>query len=224
MSKISKQAGAPRWHLIYYLLAAFDIMTVSGGLYLNHLIMTIYEDSVSVNQAWAMRLGEFDELRNQTIAVNAPGNDVFDSRDVEVESAKRESALVVFQEKLKATRQEIVGNVARAQAVDILSGLDAVQVAMNSMVAEADLIFSHFSLGEIEQAGQRMATMDRKFAQVSLELAKAAKKIRSIQSVHFREQVSSAQELRIFEFLIGRSRLRIGPFLGQRAPSDNETY
>jgi len=203
MSDISKPAPPPRWHLIYYLLAAFDILTISGGLYLNHLIMTIYVDSVSVNQAWATRLAGIDELRNLTIAVNAPGNDVFDSHDVDTETAKRASALVAFQDHLKATRQEIVSNVAPGQANDLLSGLDAVQVAMSSMLAEADLIFSHFRNGETEKAGRRMATMDRKFAQVSIELASAAEKVRAIQTVHFRTQVSSAQELRIFEFLIG---------------------
>ncbi len=193
----------PRWHLIYYLLAAFDILTVSGSLYLNHQIMAIYSGSVDVNQTWAGRLARFDELRNLTIRVNAPGNDVFDSHDVEGELSKRDAALKAFDRQLASTRQEMVINVPRAQAEPLLTGLLAVENAMRDMVAEADLIFSYFRNNETEKAGRRMATMDRKYARVSIELNDAAAKVRAIQANHFTEQIAEAAFLRKFEFLIG---------------------
>ena len=203
MPETPKPARAPRWHLIYYMLAAFDLLTVSGGLYLNDLIMTIYTASVEVNQSWATRMAGFDELRNLTIGVNAPGNDVFDSQDVDAELAKRSAALTAFDVHLRKIRHEIANNVTPEQSAGLLSGLDAVQAAMDGMLAEADLIFSYFRRNETEQAGRRMATMDRRFAQVSIQLAVAADKVRAIQSEQFRRQVASAQELRFFEYLIG---------------------
>ncbi len=193
----------PRWHLIYYLLAAFDILTVSGSLYLNHQIMAIYSGSVDVNQTWAGRLARFDELRNLTIRVNAPGNDVFDSHDVEGELSKRDAALTAFDRQLVSTRQEIVVNVPPAQAKPLLTGFSAVENAMDDMVAEADLIFSYFRNDETTKAGRRMATMDRKYARVSIELNDAAAKVRAIQANHFTEQIAEAAYLRKFEFVIG---------------------
>ena len=68
----------PRWHLVYSLLAGFDLLTVSLGLYLNHRLVTTYLESVAENQEWAGHLGEVAQLDELASAVNAPGNDVFD--------------------------------------------------------------------------------------------------------------------------------------------------
>ena len=46
----------PRWHLLYYVLAGFDLLTISISLCLNHRLAGIYAESVHVNQAWAQRL------------------------------------------------------------------------------------------------------------------------------------------------------------------------
>jgi len=48
----------PKWHLVYFALAAFDILTVSGSLYLNHNIMNIYKDSVDVNLSGQAGMGD----------------------------------------------------------------------------------------------------------------------------------------------------------------------
>ncbi len=41
-----KNSPRSKWHLIYYLLAAFNVLTVLTGLYLNHRIMAIYTRDV----------------------------------------------------------------------------------------------------------------------------------------------------------------------------------
>ena len=52
----------PKWHLIYFALAAFDLLAVASSLYLNHQIMGIYRGSVEANQVWANRVSELTEL------------------------------------------------------------------------------------------------------------------------------------------------------------------
>ena len=160
---------------------------MSGSLYLNHEIMAIYSGSVEVNQLWADRLGRFDQLRNLTIRVNAPGNDVFDSQDVEGEHRKQDAALKAFDRQLASTSQEIVANVALNHAEPLLAGLLNVATAMDDMIAEAERIYSYFRANETEKAGRRMATMDRKYARLSIELNAAAGKVRAIQARHFKE-------------------------------------
>lgn len=202
MKATASQPRRPRWHLVYYLLAAFDIVTVSGSLYLNHQIMAIYSGSVDVNQQWATRLAGFSTLGHLAISVNAPGNDVFDTREVDGELAKRDSALRTFRRQLELTSQEIAVNVPPAMAEPLLSGLSAIERAMAAMTSEADLIFSYFRANETGKAGRRMATMDRKYADVNIQLAQAAAKVRAIQANHFKVQVAEAAFLRRFEVLI----------------------
>jgi hypothetical protein len=43
---VTATRGRPRWHQIYFLLAAFDVITVSVSLLLGHLLVRIYTDSV----------------------------------------------------------------------------------------------------------------------------------------------------------------------------------
>ena len=50
-----------QWHRVYYLLAAFDVLTVSMSLWVNTRIMAIYRASIEVGQAW-------DELLHDTSA------------------------------------------------------------------------------------------------------------------------------------------------------------
>ena len=95
-----------KWYLAYFFLAAFDILTVSIGLYLNHTIMYLYTRSVEVNREWAGRLGQLAELRELAGAVNAPGNDVFDTLDVTTESAKMSEQFRRFKEDLASFRDE----------------------------------------------------------------------------------------------------------------------
>ena len=53
-SPISRHGRAPntrpKFHLIYYLLAAFDLLTVLLSLFIINRMTTIYTDSVEVNQ------------------------------------------------------------------------------------------------------------------------------------------------------------------------------
>ncbi|HVG48916.1 MAG TPA: response regulator [Rubellimicrobium sp.] len=165
--------------------------------------MDIYSRSVGVNQQWADRLARYSELGQIASVVNAPGNDVFDTRDVAAEAARRDRALTLFEERLHSARAELVGTVPEHQARPLHEALDAVALAMRDMVAEADLIFTYFRAGETDRAGERMATMDRKYAGVGAELAELSGRVREIQKRHFQEQIAAAEYLRRFEYLIG---------------------
>src|SRR3954447_8777121 len=89
-----------RWYRIYYLLAAFDVLTVSMSLWVNTRIMAIYRASIEVNQAWDELLHDTSSLGRLAAAVNAPGNEVFESGDGEVESVKARRAWPPFAARL----------------------------------------------------------------------------------------------------------------------------
>ena len=202
---------AAKWHLVYFALAAFDVLTVTGSLYLTHRILGIYIGSVDINEQWVERRALYSELGQLATQVDAPGNDVFDTHDVEAETERRDRALVLFEERMREARAELIANVPSDQAAPLLASLDRVTAAMREMVAEADLIFHYFRLGDATRAGRRMATMDRKYHGVLRELHALAGQVDEIQERHFHEQIAAAQELRQAEYLIaGLIGLMIG--------------
>lgn len=192
-----------KWHHIYYLLAAFDLATISFSLYLNHQILSIYTESVTVNHEWADRIAGYADLAQLASAVNAPGNDVFDTRDVEGESARLHAALHSFDRSFKAAREDLRTNVDPSTASALARGLDRVDAAMTKMLAESRLIFAYFERNEPHLAGRRMAEMDRKYAHLRTALDDLQRDVRTIQAKNFAKQTSAAVTLGKYEYVIG---------------------
>jgi two-component system sensor histidine kinase/response regulator len=198
----AKSRSQPRWYYIYFLLVVFDVFAVSAGLYLSHRATAIYTRSVAVNHVWTTRQNSFMELDQLAAAVNAPGNDIFDSRDVEAESEKMRTALRNFSERMVALRREVQANVSEAQAVSLLRDLDAITDAMAAMSGEAELIFSSFARNQPEMAGKRMAAMDRKYGEVNLVLTRLRQHLGAIQSDLIDEETAEATSLKKYEYVM----------------------
>jgi len=193
----------PKWHLLYYVLAAIVTLTICGSLYLNRSVRQIYQESVAVNQEWAQRHSRLLELAQLAQDVNAPGNDIFDRHDADKERTERDAALDRFETELVQLRQELVTKPATSEVRSLISSLYEINAAMDTMTSTTDLIFVYFKNGQPEEAARYNAAMDRTFGQVLDEIAKAEEVIRGIQSRQFQAQLGDAGRLGRFEYLIG---------------------
>src|SRR5678816_274512 len=201
-SEAGQARRRPKWYLLYYWLAALDVVTVLASVMLAQAMIEIHVDSVATSQQWALREEEYADLAQPARAVNAPGNDVFDSRDVEAESARMHAALNDFTARYDATRAEVVRNASPEQAVLLLAKFEEIQNAMLEMTAEAMLIFGYLETGQADKAGQRMATMDRKYASVHQALSRLFGSVRTIRHAHLNAQLREAELLKGLENLI----------------------
>ena len=192
----------PKWVLLYYLLAALDVATVLVSLTLSHRLVQIHVASVAESQAWEAREAQHVRLAELARAVNAPGNDVFDSRDVDAESKRVRLALIEFDAQLAACREDVRLRVRAAEAQRLLEAFDEIEQAMRDMVSEADVIFDHFDSGRPDHAGERMASMDRKYGNVGRSLERLFGIVAGIEQAHLDEQLRTAQVLRRLEYLI----------------------
>lgn len=197
------RSARPKWHLVYYVLAAFDVFAISASLYLTHQFVSMYSHSVQVNQVWSARLADYAGLGRLAGAVNAPGNDVFDSRAVEAEAARAQSALFAWNLRFATLREELAGSTGEVDGRALVPELDAADAALKEMVAESELIFSYFTQGRPERAGARMATMDRKYARLNAALDNLREQVRAAQKSHLDIQQRAAQSLQKLEYLIG---------------------
>jgi PAS domain S-box-containing protein len=195
----------PKWRYVYFLLAAFDLVTVSAGLYLNHRIMGIYLRSVEVNRVWADRIGAYSHLGELAAEVDAPGNDVFDTREVQKEFDRMLAAVAAFDLDLLKQRQELQTNLAPEIANPLLTLLDAIAIAKTQMTAEAVRIFDYFREGRADLAGERMATMDHKYASLNAALLELRRAVGTIQQENFTKQTAAAAWLQRYEYGIGLS-------------------
>ncbi|MEQ1706030.1 MAG: hypothetical protein ABL867_08695, partial [Rickettsiales bacterium] len=78
--------NSPKWHYVYYILAAFNVFTVAASFYMHDNLVNLYENSANFNAEWSFRQKKLLELGNTSVAMNAPGNDLFISKDIKKES------------------------------------------------------------------------------------------------------------------------------------------
>ncbi|MDD5366138.1 MAG: PAS domain S-box protein [Gallionellaceae bacterium] len=192
----------PKWYYIYFFLAAFTLFTVSAGLYLTHRIMSIYIQSVEVNQIWTKRAADFSYLEEMAGAVNAPGNNVFDTHDVDKESARMRAAMAAFDRQIAESDNLLRDGQGQLVTATLLADLDNVSAAMKQMSEEAERIFAHFRAKRSDLAGEHMATMDRKYAKVGAALAHLRGTVSEIQKKNFERQMAAATDLQEFEYAI----------------------
>ena len=204
-----KNTSSPKWHRVYYLLAAFDVVIVLLTLVLNYQILHIYERSAKVSQQWTERRNDMDELGKLACAVNAPGNNVFDSHDVAAESGAMIAALQAFDKHLTDSKNDLLAQTNRKDQglefsqsdVNVLTQhFDAVGASMDQMTSEAELIFSYFRQNQPGPAGKRMATMDQKYANLLASLSQLREDITQIQGRLLQQETASAESLRRFEY------------------------
>ena len=128
MSTLHSDTPAPariKWHYAYYMLAAFDMLTISFSLFLNHQIMSVYEDSVLVNQDWAEKSNNFTQLgelgiEEKSIAVTCCS---LDSIARELITEMKEATLNGYMGRLGELldRVEVIDNAAAASLRDLAS-------------------------------------------------------------------------------------------------------
>ncbi len=201
-SIIDKAKSRPKWHLIYYVLAIFDIATISASLYLNHQITGNYAKSVEINQQWSQRLHQYSELGQLAGAVNAPGNNIFQSQDPESESKKFQIALALFHEKLALVKQDLINDIDSDKSHKLLLKLDELDRAMSNMIEESDLIFTYFQENKPTTAAAQMAIMDRRYGQLNIVLSDLRQNISEIQQELLNQQKEETKRLKQYEYII----------------------
>jgi signal transduction histidine kinase/DNA-binding response OmpR family regulator/HPt (histidine-containing phosphotransfer) domain-containing protein len=200
----TRPAGAerPKWYQLYRLLAAFQLITVIAGMSLTFRIMETFSASVKENHEWAVRLGQFGELSHLVSLVNAPGNDVFESRDPAKEASRLGSAHLAFEVKLDVLRAEVSKSPNRAEAEDLIYDLGVIRDLVTQMVKESRSLLELYAEGKPEQAASRMAVMDRKFAEISAAIQHVSEDILTIQKARFDSQTAISAALRNYGWVL----------------------
>ena len=203
LSSMAKPAVSRfKLHHIYFLLAAFDLITISATLTLGHLIAGIHQSSVAENQQWITRIGRFGELSKLGAGVDGPPNDVFESRDPEGERIKMRAARQSFDMLLASLRAEAQLKVSGGDLSLLTADLDIIANTMQGMTSESEIVFDTFATVGKDKAGEHMAIVDRLYAQYNANFGTLNQTIQTIQTEYFAKQSSAVAGLQRFERVI----------------------
>lgn len=190
------------WYWVYYLLAIFDVAAIGLSLYVNSHLMHIYIASVATNQTWVELDRDASQLGELASSINAPGNDVFQTKDF----AEEEQNLNTAHSEFKRRLANLTHNLALQPATDSIESmredLRTVRSATSQMVRDAGLTMNYLQAGLTDRATQYMASMDRRYATVNSTLVRLRARIGALQHDQFKSQTSTASFLQNMEYLI----------------------
>ena len=202
MTECTKAQWQPKWHVIYFLLAAFDVLIVGTVLIFNHQVMGIYEDSVSENRIWSDRGTRLIELGRLAAAVDAPVNDIFTSRDVVREMAALERSIAAFDAHAATLRRALANDPSPEDAAPLMEVIDSVVASVARSRMHVAEVLDEFGRGEFELAGQHMAHADGESTYSSGEVQKGLALLVAMQNGYFDRQIQSAAFWRHLELAI----------------------
>lgn len=181
----------PRWHLAYYALGAFNVLSVAAGLYLSGLVLDSYRASVEDSRTWAGRMDRYARLGQLATVADAPGNDVFESGDVDAEERRLNAAVTDFDSAVLAARSDLA-QVAPGEQGQLRVELDLADSAVREMIEDARGIFAAKRAANEQLAGAKMASMDRNLSQANAALGRLRAEVHRIQDAHFSAQIAAA--------------------------------
>jgi hypothetical protein len=113
VQQLVPMAANMRIHHIYFILAAFDLAAVGAGFYLSHHLSRALVETVEVNMDWSHRAERVADIARVAAEANAPGNDVFISKEPAKELARFEATIRTFRPLLAELELEL------GQSIDV---------------------------------------------------------------------------------------------------------
>jgi signal transduction histidine kinase/ActR/RegA family two-component response regulator len=165
--------------------------------------MSMYTHSVEVNTEWAQRASAISHLGDLAQAVNAPANDVFDSKDAPAERERRDVARLAFNAHLGRIEDNLAERTSPAEHQRIAAALAVTQAALDEMVAEAGRVFAGFEQHNPAVAGVRMVAMNRAYGRLTHSISEAVSLVQGIQSTHLQQTLAEARSLQSLAVTIG---------------------
>ena len=194
----------------FYAVMAACLAALALGLYANERSTNLFSGSVAEDRIWAERIQRLRALRDFAGSVDAPGNDIFASHDVELEVARLQTASSTFRTALTQIRSDFSTNVAGETAgPGILRNLDRAGASMDTLEDEALRVFAFVDSHRIAEAAARMAAMDRAYSDIDTALANVNAEISTFQAASSSRHLASAQSLNAFEYALASALIAV---------------
>lgn len=188
-------------HQVYYLLASLDLLAIGTSVLINHYLTNQFKKTVEVTELLSKHLVNIEQLQVLASAVNAPGNEVFDSDNVESEVRRYREKSQDFDRTYSGFLSQLSSQVHDLSLETVLQVSQRIPEKMAVMKKDADLVFSLFSSGDRIKAASQMAKMDRSYAGLRLTLIECNQIIRGLQRDFLNEQKEQSEHLQVLEII-----------------------
>tara|TARA_R110002072_G_scaffold238769_2_gene396333 strand:- start:241714 stop:244857 length:3144 start_codon:yes stop_codon:yes gene_type:complete len=188
---------------MYFVVAALDIAAISASLSFSREIIVDFSDAVQVNHLWVQRQGHYSDLEELANELTMPGTDVFESKNVDREELRLNTAESRFEEQLELARAEARQNVPPDQVDDIVRGLSRFGEHVEEVITQSREILQLARKGDYEAAVHHLALVNHASGESGKEMSKLNQFIRGIHDTRFELQLADAETVRGYQSWFG---------------------
>jgi diguanylate cyclase (GGDEF)-like protein len=191
-----------RVHHVYYLLALFDVATVTIGLVVTHLVVGTLSQTVQSHLDWSAIHTKVVELRAVAGRIIAPGNDVFATRDPNAEMHRFGDAIEAFAPAYSAVVRAAASEIEAQAWVEFRQALGQIEIEVSELTYKTQVLLQEYAAGNIEAAEALMAAMNRNYGDALIAIEAAGEKLRNVESVIAQKRLDDTQSYRYFELAL----------------------
>jgi PAS domain S-box-containing protein len=199
-NELTKNATKSSSDRPFYLLVAVDILTMAISVFLVFSIFQVYQKSHQRSMMWHEILSALDKLELQNLAVNRPGNNVFEEKNVEEQRRQHKDVqlhLEISQEEFALLLTKYHHHLPNS----IKEVYQQYLVELSQAIKNTEQIFLNYENGKVDIAASFMAKMDQDFARSVYELKKISRQILDAQSTNFVSDYQFLEKSMQYQFL-----------------------
>jgi len=186
--------------LMYFGLAAVDLLTFAISFYIGLQLLNVHLDSIRVNQEWADRRERYAVLGAMAVQVKASGNDAFDDHDVHREEAEFDADLLQYHRLMQGAVSELTPELVRSTR--LRDDMQLIDAAMARMVGQAKRIFRNSEAHQTSSARQDKALLENDYERLNSTLVKLQTDIAQLQKARFASQAKAGISLHRYQYLV----------------------
>jgi hypothetical protein len=146
-----------RVHLVYFVLATFDILAVLAGLLLSSHFASVFERTVEYRQGWDKIFSEMWKLNDIVLEASAPVTEMFETGDPVGKSKRFEENLRILETMITSLQKELIVSGRAEAGQDALGALHVVQSSLKMVAEHGRSAFSNYYNGWIPEAAHCMS-------------------------------------------------------------------
>lgn len=193
----------PKIHLIYFFLAAFDLIAVAGGLYLGHRVIDIFTRTVEMDSQWERRSTEARKLVDIAADANEIGISVFDTGKFKEVRVAFTSEVTSFNTLLNAMRQDIEQNLNAQMAERPLRLLADASNAMRQLDRNAKTMSDQLRNGYVSRANFTLVAMQREYRKLRKTVEELHGLFADVKRANFAANEHNVAQVAKYEYVIG---------------------
>jgi signal transduction histidine kinase len=191
-----------RVHLVYFVLASFDILVVLAGLLLSSHFAGVFEKTVEYRQEWDKIFSQMWRISDLVSDAGEPVVELFETADWAEKGKEFDANLKALSKEIGSLQQELIESRRAEAAQDALAALLVVQNTLKLMAEHGRSAFSEYRGGQIEKAAHCMSMMHSYSHKLKHQFQGAMASILLLTRNYENQNLEEVRKLRRYELLI----------------------